>query len=151
MHCHWFVDFCGLQVTDVHVVLYNTLMFCGITPEMLFGPTEERSVKQAQKGGAPNSMKMPGNTKTPENVMSVREAATHGPAVEERINGKASKQMSVSKSAICETDAKKAPKRLTQKHMLQWIADRDGVSTWNLLGGFLLSALVIYLDGPWFG
>lgn len=136
-------------MTDVHVVLYNTLMFCGITPEMLFGPTEH-SVQQAQKGGAPNSMKMSGNTKTPEIVMSVREAATHGPAVEEHINSKVSTQMSVSKSIICETDAKKAPKRLTQKHMLQWIADRDGVSTWNLFG-FLLSALDIYFDFPWFG
>lgn len=132
-----------MQVTDVHVLLYNTMMFCGVTPEMLFGRMEEERAKQLENVEFSNTFSF-----TAEQESIKRTSAAEALTMEERgsiwtENG--SKQATsfqappvdppvlkrappVQASAAEERDAKKPPKRLTHKNMLQWLTDKDGVS-----------------------
>lgn len=108
-----------VQVTDIHVLLYNTMMTCGITPhEMFLTPIEERPRQVPEKVAAPKKVTAPTISK-----------ATSGPkkAAESR-PPTVKLTPSDRNSSSEEPDSTKTPKRLTQKHMLQWMADRNGVS-----------------------
>lgn len=136
-----------MQVTDVHVLLYNTMMFCGVTPEMLFGRMEEERTKQLQNVALSNSISITTMAaETPETIK--RTPATETPTIERRESvwtAKGSKQTTsvqappveppilkrappVQAPASEERDIKKPPKQLTHQDMLQWLADKDGVS-----------------------
>jgi len=111
-----------VQVTDVHVLLYNTMMACGITPqEMFVSPLGVQPIQIPEKSPA---KKAPLSSKTTNE--SKRVAAADVPAPGNRLpNVKITP--SDKNPGTEETDTKKTPKRLTQKHMLQWMADRNGV------------------------
>lgn len=126
-----------MQVTDVHILIYNTMMACGITPHEVF-----RSVLPTQ---------VPEELPTPKKALfiskpttdSKRVAAADLPAPGSSLPNVKQISSGDKNPATEEVDAKKTPKRLTQKHMLQWMADRNGVRDllfyeWVILLNFML-------------
>lgn len=108
-----------MQVTDIHVLLYNTMMTCGITPhEMFLTPMEERPSQVPEKIAAPKK-----SAPTPSKAASGPKRAA---AADSRLPNV--KRTSSARSPPEEPDSNKTPKRLTQKHMLEWMKDRNGVS-----------------------
>lgn len=107
---------CAHHVTDVHVLIYNTMMACGITPHEMFISPMEVPPTPVPERPPPASKKAPLVSKT------VAE----------------SKRADVSRlsSETEDVDTKKTPKRLTQKHMLQWITDRNGATLMELVQEF---------------
>ncbi|XP_024381781.1 uncharacterized protein [Physcomitrium patens] len=123
---------CGLHVTDVHVLLYNTMMACGITPlEIVPNPIEERQSQVFMQITASN--KVPSLPK--KSIVTKSKAAAHD--VTSASKGPNAKVTSSDKSPTTEeADNKKTPRRLTQKHMLQWMTERNGVTLMELVSEF---------------
>ena len=94
-------------------------MACGITPhEMFLTPIEERPSPVPEKIAAPK--------KSAPTISKSALGAKRGAAADSRLLNV--KPTSSDRTPPEESDSNKTPKRLTQKHMLQWMADRNGVS-----------------------
>lgn len=108
-----------VQVTDIHVLLYNTMMSCGITPhEMFLTPMEERPSPAREKIAPPKQLAP--------TISKATSGPKKAPAADRRPPNVKLPPSDRSPSPE-ESDSNKTPKKLTQKHMQQWIADRNGV------------------------
>lgn len=119
---------CGHHVTDIHVLLYNTMMSCGITPhEMFLTPMEERPSPAREKIAPPKQLAP--------TISKATSGPKRAPAADRRPPNVKLAPSDRSPSPE-ESDSNKTPKKLTQKHMQQWIADRNGVTLMELVTEF---------------
>ncbi|KAG0621225.1 hypothetical protein M758_3G002900 [Ceratodon purpureus] len=116
---------CGHHVTDIHILIYNTMMTCGITPhEVFLTSREERPSQVPEKVAAPKKL-APTISKATSGPKKAAAADSRPPNVK--------LPSSVKSPSPEEPDSNKTPKRLTQKHMLQWMKDRNGVTLMELV------------------